>query len=395
MTKRLLCAASLLALVTGPALAQDVKIGALLPLTGDLQSYGEANLNAVRLAEGQINEAGGVNGAPITIVVADTQTSPVAGVDAAQKLVNVDNVQGIVGPMGSGVTIPVTTSVTGRVGVVTISPSATSPTITTLDDNGYLFRTAPSDSFQGEALAKLVKSKGTQNVSIIYVNNDYGEGLANAFEENFTKLGGTVSAKVAFEQGQPSYRGEVQRADQGDAEALIVIAYPESGLVILRQALEGGNFDNFIFTDGMKDPTIVQQIGAEFLEGAYGTMAAAADSPQLAAFTEAYSAQYGQPLAYADGAYDAVMLLALAAAKAGSDDRQAIRDALPEVANPPGEVVGPGEFAKALELIAAGEDINYEGAAGSQDFDENGDVPGRIGEWRFTADGVEDVGMVE
>lgn len=388
-------AVSALAILTAPALAQQVTFGALLPLTGDLQSYGEANLNAVRLAERQINEAGGVNGEPIAIAVADTQTSPVAGVDAAQKLVNVDNVVGIVGAMGSGVTIPVATSVSARVGVPTISPSATSPTITTLDDNGYLFRTAPSDAYQGAALANLVNSKGTQNVSIVYVNNDYGEGLANAFEENFVELGGTVSAKVAFEQGQPSYRGEVSRADEGNAEALIVIAYPESGQVIIRQALEGGHFEDFIFTDGMKDPSIVQNLGAQFLEGSYGTMAAAADSPQLAAFTEAYSAEYGDPLAYADGAYDAVMLLALATAKAGSSDREAVRDALTEVANPPGEVVGPGEFAKALELIAAGTDINYEGAAGSVDFDEDGDVPGRIGEWRFTADGVEDVGMVE
>lgn len=390
--KQLLTAASLVALAASPALAQELKIGALLPLTGDLQSYGEANLNAVRLAEGQINDAGGVNGSPVAIVVADTQTSPVAGVDAAQRIVNVDGVHGIVGAMGSGVTIPVATSVSSRVGVPTISPSATSPTITTLDDNGFLFRTAPSDSYQGAALASLVSAKGTENVSILYVNNDYGEGLANAFEENFE---GTVSAKVAFEQGAPSYRGEVERADTGDAEALIVIAYPESGLVIIRQALEGGNFENFIFTDGMKDPTIVEQIGAQFLDGMYGTMAAAADSPQLAAFTEAYSAEYGEPLAYADGAYDAVMLLALAAAQAGSSDRTAIRDALTAVANPPGEVVGPGEFAKALELIANGSEINYEGAAGSQDFDENGDVPGRIGEWQFDADGIEELGEVQ
>ena len=89
------------------------------------------------------------------------------------------------------------------------------------------------------------------------------------------------------------------------------------------------------------------------------------------------------------------ILLALAAAKAGSDDRQAIRDALPEVANPPGEVVGPGEFAKALELIAAGEDINYEGAAGSQDFDENGDVAGVIGKFVVDGDAYKRVGIVE
>ncbi|MEM8854803.1 MAG: ABC transporter substrate-binding protein [Pseudomonadota bacterium] len=382
-------------LLAGVANADELKIGALLPLTGDLQAFGEANLNGVRLAEEQINEAGGVNGAPIQLVVADTQTSPVAGVDAAQKLVNVDGVHGIVGAMGSGVTIPVATSVTSRAGVVTISPSATSPTITTLDDNGYLFRTAPSDAYQGAALANLVMGKGTKTVSIIYVNNDYGEGLANAFQTNYEKAGGSVAQSVAFEQGQPSYRGEVQRAAQGDSEALIVIAYPESGQVILTQALEGGHFTNFIFTDGMKDPGLIELIGADFLDGAYGTMAAAAESPQLAAFVSAYQPRFGDPLAYVDGAYDAMMLIALAAQKAGSNDRTAIRDALREVSNPPGEEVGPGEFAKAVSLLKEGKDINYQGAAGSQDFDENGDVPGRIGEWRFSGDTIEEVGEVK
>jgi ABC-type branched-subunit amino acid transport system substrate-binding protein len=385
--------AALAALIAAPAAAQDLKIGALMPMTGDLQAYGEANVNGIRLAEKLINEAGGVNGGTVTVSVADTQTNPQAGVDAAQKLVNVDGVNAIVGPMASGVTIPVATSVTSREGVLSISPSATSPTVTTLDDNGFLFRTAPSDAFQGVALARLVASKGTEKVAIVFVNNDYGQGLADAFEENFS---GTVTAKLPYQPGQASYRGELQSAANGDPEALLLIAYPENGVVIIRQALEGGYFEQFIFTDGMKAPDVIEQIGAEYLNTAYGTSTIAVESQQLDDFRSAYEAEYGEvpPLPYIDSGFDATMLIALAAAKAGASDRSAIRDALVEVAAPPGDVVGPGDFAKALELIAAGTDINYEGAAGSQDFDGNGDVPGIIGEWTMENGQINDVGVI-
>ncbi|MDQ0316965.1 ABC transporter substrate-binding protein [Amorphus orientalis] len=393
MTAASVVAATAVALAS-PAFAQDLKIGALMPMTGDLSAYGEADLSGIQLAAEEINNGGG----NVEVIVADTQTNPQAGVDAAQKLVNVEGVHAIVGALSSGVTIPVATSVTSREGVVQISGASTSPTITTLNDNGYLFRTVPSDAFQGIALAKLVNEKGVKNVSIIYVNNAYGQGLADAFEKAYTgEQGGTVSEKIPFEQGQASYRGEVQRADSGDAEALLLIAYPENGTVILRQALEGGHFDKFIFTDGMKAPEVIEQIGAQYMNGSYGTVPQSPESAGLKAFQEAYEQKYGEvpPLPYIDTAYDATMLIALAAVKAGSNDRTAIRDALVEVANPPGEKVGPGEYAKAVELLKAGTDINYEGAAGSQDFDENGDVPGTIGQWSFEDGKIVDGSIIE
>lgn len=377
-----------------PAFAQDLKIGALMPMTGDLSAYGEADLSGIQLAADEINKAGG----KIDVVVADTQTNPQAGVDAAQKLVNVEGVNAIVGALSSGVTIPVATSVTSREGVVQISGASTSPTITNLNDNDFLFRTVPSDAFQGIALAKLVKEKGVDNVSIIYVNNAYGEGLAKAFEKSFTgDQGGTVSESIPFEQGQSSYRGELQRADTDDAKALLLIAYPENGIVILRQALEGGHFDKFIFTDGMKAPEVVEQIGADYVNGSYGTVPQSPESEGLKTFQKAYEAKFGKvpPLPYIDTAYDATMLISLAAVKAGSNDRTAIRDALREVASPPGEKVGPGDYAKAVELLKAGKDINYEGAAGSQDFDKNGDVPGTIGEWAFEKGEIVDLGLID
>lgn len=390
-------AASVVALAAvayaGPALAQDLKIGALMPMTGDLSAYGEADLSGIQLAAEEINAAGG----NVEVVVADTQTNPQAGVDAAQKLVNVEGVNAIVGALSSGVTIPVATSITSREGVLQITSASTSPTITTLKDNDFLFRTVPSDAFQGIALAKLVKEKGVSDVSIIYVNNAYGQGLADAFAEAYKGMDGKVTESVPFEAGQASYRGELQRLKDGDAEALVVVAYPENGTVILKQSLEGGYFDKFIFTDGMKAPEIVEQIGADYVNGSYGSVPQSPESEGLTRFQDAYKAKHGEipPLPYIDTAYDATILIALAAVKAGSNDRTAIRDALRDVASGPGEKVGPGDYAKAVELLKAGKDINYEGAAGSQDFDENGDVPGTIGMWSFEDGKIVDGGLID
>jgi len=377
-----LAAAALGVALAAPAQAEALKIGALMPMTGDLQAYGEADLKGVEFALEQINAAGGVNGEPVEMVIADTQTTPQAGVDAAQKLVNVDGVHAIVGALSSGVTIPVARTVSSREAIAQISNASTSPTITGLSDDDFLFRTVPSDSYQGVALADLVTEKGVSNVSILYVNNDYGQGLADAFTKAFR---GEVSASIAFEQGQASYRGELQRAASGGAQALVLIGYPETGSVILRQSLEGGYLDKFIFTDGMKAPEIIDRVGAQFLNGAFGTVPQARDTEGLRVFRDAYIAAYGElpGKPYYDTAYDAAFVIALAAQKVGSTDRRAIRDNLRAVANPPGEVILPGEWAKAVELLAAGQDINYEGAAGSVDLDDNGDVPGTIGHWEI------------
>ena len=143
-----------LAVAAGGAQA-ELKVGALLPLTGDLQAYGESSRNGINLAAEEINAAGGVLGEPMTIEIADTQTEPQSGVDAAQRLVSVQGVSAIVGALSSGVTIPVASSVSAVEGVPQISGASTSPVMTDLDDNDFLFRTTPSDAFQGPALAEV------------------------------------------------------------------------------------------------------------------------------------------------------------------------------------------------------------------------------------------------
>ncbi len=366
------------------AQAEPLKIGALMPMTGDLQAYGTTCYNGVQLAIDEINAAGGVMGAPVALAVGDTQTLPQAGVDAAKKLVSVEGVHGIVGALSSGVTIPVAKSVSATSGVAQISPASTSPEITGLADRDFLFRTVPTDAIQGVALAQITRDKGVASVGIVYVNNDYGKGLADAFTAAFEGFGGTVTAQTGYEQKQASYRGELQAASEGSPEALVLIGYPENGQTIIRQALEGGFFTRFVFTDGMKAPEIIANIGADYLNGAFGTSPESVGESNTR-FREAYNAAYGEmpPKPYIDSSYDAVMLIALAAEKAQSTDPAAIRDALRAVAGPPGAPVMPGDFAKAVEMLKAGQDIDYVGAAGPENFDAAGDVAGTYAHWEI------------
>ena len=166
--KPLIGAISAVALATSiSALAEPLKIGVLVPLTGDLQSYGEPALKAAQLAAKEINAAGGVLGEDVEISSGDTQTSPQPGVAAAQKLVNIEGVNAIMGALSSGVTIPVAQSVAKAEQIPQVSSASTSPVITSLDDDDFLFRTVPSDAFQGVALSEVTQEKGYENVSII------------------------------------------------------------------------------------------------------------------------------------------------------------------------------------------------------------------------------------
>jgi len=379
-------AAALAIVHPGTAVAQEtVKLGALIPVTGGLQSYGEGSLQGVRLAVQQINADGGVlDGREVELIVGDTQTSPQPAVEAAQRLVSVEGVVAVVGALSSGSTIPIAQTVTAPNGIPQISNASTAPAITTLDDDDFLFRTTPSDAYQGVAAAQLAAEAGDTNVAVLYLNNDYGEGLARAFEEAMTAAGGTVTASEAFEPNQASYRSDLSVLANSGADALVLVAYPDDGgLTIVRQALEEGFFDRFILTDGMKTEGLLTQIGAEYLEGSYGTAARSIESEASELWREAYEAEYGElpPVPYIDAAYDAAMILMLAVEKAGSTDGTAIRDAIREVSSAPGEKILPGEWAKAKELIAAGSDIDYSGAAGEHEFDENGDISGTFEHW--------------
>ena len=375
-------------------------VGHLNTVTGSLSYFGPEQNNGVELAALHVNQAGGVLGAQMIIVTGDTATNPDTGVAAARALVDVEGAVAIVGALASSVTLAVAQSVTVPKQRLLISPASTSPAITVLEDDDFLFRTTVSDAAQGVVLARLAREIGYETAGIMLINNAYGEGLADQFEETFASLGGRVTGKVPHEDSQPTYTSELEKATEGDPDVLLAISYPGQAEVYLRESLEGGYSDTFLFVDGTKSPEMMEVVGWDALEGMLGTAQGSPDSPSLREFQRSYAAVHGAPPEHPFIAenYDAAVLIALAAAKAGTTtDSVAIRDALRSIANPPGEAVGPGVegIKKALMLIAEGKDINYEGAAGTVDFDENGDVTGYIEIWKVEGGEIKSTGRFE
>ncbi|MEJ2655925.1 MAG: ABC transporter substrate-binding protein [Desulfobacterales bacterium] len=367
--------------------AEPIKIGVLVPTTGDLAAYGPPVNNGALLAEQDINAAGGVLGRKIKIILRDTQTNPTAAVDAAKKLVDIDKVVAITGALSSGVTIPVATSVAIPSKVVLISPASTSEKITELKDNDYVFRTVPMDALQAPALAQVLsKDKHYKKVSIVYVNNDYGEGLAKGLKAAFEKTGGQVTALVPYNKQQASYRGEAQKAIEGNPQAVVMIAYPQFGSVIMRQILELGYKGGFAYADGMKAPEVAKNVGDKYVDNTYGTVPANPNLKLSEWFMNHYKAKFGEmpPKPYIDTEYDAVVLIALAIAKGGAATTEAVHKNLRAVADPPGVKVDARNLAEAFKLIKEGKAINYEGVSGSCNFNKYGDVPGNYEVWEFS-----------
>lgn len=398
--RRLLAAsvASAAMLMVSAAQAQDVKLGFLGGFTGPLETLVPSIHGGAKLAVAQINEQGGIlDGRNLILLQGDTTCADTTAASAAaDRMVNTENVTALVGPLCSGETIAAANTAAIPGGVVLISPSATTPALTNLEDNDLVYRTTASDAYSGEILAKLMQKRGYKNIAITYVNNDYGKGFADAVQSSFEALGGTVAASEAHEEGKADYRAELGSLSSSGAEVLVVLAYVDgSGQTIVRQAVEGGDFDKFAGGDGMVGDSLVAAVGEGKLDGFVGTKIGSTDAPGMALFAEAAKAADLDPAgAFVAQSYDAAFLLALAIQKNGSDSREGLSAALREISSAPGEVILPGEWEKAVELLAAGQDINYEGAAGSHEFDENGDVPGVIIETVIEGDGFKDVGPV-
>ncbi len=381
---------------TAPMSDEPLKIAFLADFSGPLSEFGPVMQTGVDLAVAHVNSAGGVLGHQVVLVLGDTGLEAGIAVEEARRLVEIEGVHGIVGPLTSSNTLQVAESVTSPAQVPTISPSATSPQLSLADDDGYLFRSTISDAAQGPVLADLTSAEGYTNVGVIYINDPYGQGLADAFAAAFEGEANLVS----IEDAQASYLSELQQAADNDAEALVVIAFPRQAEIFIREALEQGLFDQFVFVDGSKSQELIDAIGGEYLNGMKGTAPTGEpDSATLAAWQNAYTDVYGElpTLPFVTETYDAAIALMLAAQAAGSLDGDAIRDALPRIAAPGGEVIipGPEGIARALEILAAGGEINYQGAATTLDWNAVGDVTsGYIGVWQYADGGIEEIEAV-
>ncbi len=382
---RLLAALAVLAATVSavPARADDVKLGSVAGATGPIAEIVAPILAARNLAAAHVNAQGGIlGGNSLVLVLGDSQCDPKAAVDAAHKVVSLEQVVAVVGANCSGATNAMAQSVTIPAGIVSVSDASAAPSITALDDRDLVFRVAPSDTNKGAALARLAWDAGHRSLAVAHANDDYNSGIAEVFAATFVELGGTVTASEPHEPGKQSYRSEVAAlAGAGEADALALFAYyGGSGISFLRNVLEADAFDTFLAADGMLDPSVIETLGAEALAGRLTIIQSDSDpeNASLAAFAELYRAatDLDPNGPYVAHGYDATFLLALAIEKAGAADPSLISAALREIANAPGEVICPGEWEKAVALIAAGEDINYEGASGPVDFDAAGDIEG-------------------
>ncbi len=367
--------------VAAPAIAQDVKFGFLGGFTGPIESLTPPIFEGAKLAASHVNAQGGILGGNLSFVSGDTTCADTtAAANAADRLVNSDQVSAIVGALCSGATISAANNAGIPGNVVMISPASTSPALTNLEDNDLVFRTAPSDAYQGDVLARLLLSKGIKDIVITYVNNDYGKGFADALSASFEANGGKVAASEGHEEGKADYRAELGSLAATGSQNLVILAYASgSGQTILRQAVESGDFTTYIGGDGMVGDEVLTGIDAAAVEGMIATKPG---SPEIAG-ADVYAnlakeAGLDPTAIFAPQAYDGAFILALAMQQKGSSDREGLSAAVRSVASAPGEVILPGEWEKAVALLKEGKDINYEGASGSHEFDENGDVPGVI-----------------
>ena len=374
-----------------------LKIGLLMDFSSGSTEAARDRQRAFDLAIKHVNDGGGVFGRVVAVAVGDTTANPETAVAVARRLVEVEGVHAIVGPNASTNALPIAERVIGPAGIPTISFSATSPKLTAATDNDFLFRTALSDILQGPVLARVTRERGFNNVGLLYVDDAWGRGLAGAFEAAWD----SAIKAVAVERDQTSFLAELRESASDGAQALVVIAFETAAEIMVREAIDNNLYDRFTFGDAAKRLSLVRSIGGALLGGMYGTgPATAPGNTASAAWEAAYVAEYGTlpVLAYVKETYDATVALALAAQAAGSGNGAAIRDRLRAVGRGPGTVVsaGPQGVADALRILAQGGEIDYEGAAGSMDWDGNGDLRrGHIGIWRFTGDErIEDIGAV-
>ncbi|MGM0586280.1 MAG: ABC transporter substrate-binding protein, partial [Pseudomonadota bacterium] len=341
-----------------------VKIGVLLGYTGPIESLTPGMADSAELAMKEVNEAGGVlDGTMLTPVRADsTCIDSAAATAAAERLVASEGVKAIMGADCSGVTIATLNNVAAPQGVVMISPSATSPALSDIEDDGLFFRTAPSDARQGEVVSQMLMEKGIEEIAVTYTNNDYGKGLADAFQAAYEEKGGEVLISASHEDGKADYSAEVASLSAAGAEWLGVFGYADQGGVgIIRAAVDTGAFENFVLTDGMFAQTLIEAIG-EPLNGTIGVVPWS-EGEGSEAFVEFANEQGVDP----DGSfrresYDAAALIALAMQASGSTEPGEFKGSVMDVANAPGEQILPGQLGKALEILADGGEVDYVGA---------------------------------
>ncbi|OUX36435.1 MAG: branched-chain amino acid ABC transporter substrate-binding protein [Candidatus Pelagibacter sp. TMED273] len=363
--KKIILAAFLFVVTTTTNTMADIKMGVILGFTGPIESLTPAMAASAELAFKEASESGSLlGGQKISVERADsTCVDSAAATTAAEGLVK-GGVIAIMGADCSGVTGAIATNVAVPNGVVMISPSATSPGLTDLDDKGYFFRTAPSDARGGEILAEITKDRGVKSVAITYTNNDYGKGLADVYKAEAEERGIKVTTVTSHEDGKADYSAEVATLASAGGDAVAVIGYlDQGGKGIIQGSLDSGAFDTFILSDGMIGDSLTDNFG-KALNKSFGSLPGSTGKGAGVFAKVAKSAGIDSSGPYTGESYDAAALITLAMQAGGKADRATIQKNVMSVANAPGKKIYPGELKKGLDLLAKGKPINYEGATG-------------------------------
>ncbi len=364
--KKLLMATAASALMAGTAFAgshaTEVKLGVMVGFTGPIESLAEPMAKAAELAMAEVTESGMLlDGAKVTPMRADTGCiDNGAATSGAERLI-AEGVNGIVGGDCSGVTGAILQNVAIPNGMVMISPSATSPGLSTVEDNDLFFRTSPSDAREGQVMAEVLQDRGIKSIALTYTNNDYGKGLADAIKTSFEAVGGEVTIVTSHEDGKGDYSAEVGALAAAGGDILVVAGYlDQGGLGIIQGALDAGAWDTFGLPGGMIGDSLPANVGPD-LNGSFGQIAGSQGEgiDKLKGLTDAFD--ISSP--YAPEAYDAAALFMFAMQAANSTDPAVYGPKIMEMANAPGEKIYPGELAKGLEIIKNGGDIDYVGGS--------------------------------
>ena len=369
-------------------------VGALLPFTGDLASAGANIERALMLALEDIEAAGGVGPRPLCLVPRDTHSDEKRGLAAARDLLRYQRVRALFGPQQDGLALRVIEELR-RARVAGISGGTTSPTQRFTEDNGLWFRTVPSALVLGEALAERMYQDGARHISVLYESSEYGVGWSSVLQVNFTARGGTSEGIFSYQPDQQTYTEVLNRAFAPGVDAVVLVASARSGAAIVEEWASSGRGGAWYFTPSLNDRVFLDNIPLGTVDGMIGiSPAVGADADR---FTSSFAARWAgeRPLRDAYFYYDAAVLWALAYETArsqpgGAPAAEGIARQIQPVSAPPGQLVHWYELDRALDLVRAGEEIDYIGASGDVNIDSRGDVEsGRYQFWSVVEDRVE------
>jgi len=378
-----------------PAAAQQqpcpVRLGGVLSLTGSMGPVGRGIADTAQLAVDHVNAAGGVHGCQIEFLLRDDQNQPSVGVDAAKNLVEVSRIPALIAAISTGVSMPILTSVAVPGRVTQISCCSSAPTFTALAQSGqtqgFWFRTLPTGTVLAATAARIATDRGWRRTAVLYVNTDFGVNQARDFQRIVQRLGGSAVVMVPFNENQPSYRAEVTQALAANGDSMFLVGFPQDGATLLREWLSNGGTQNLVLNNALRNDEFVRNIGARFLNNAWGLDNAQVEGPSVDAFNAAFQQRFNRapngPGLHT--VYDAVAVAALAMqAGPAPITGTTIRDNIRRVTGGDGTMVIPGvEGLRAgLELLRQGQRVRYVGASGPIEFDANGDVSGPALIWR-------------